>query len=302
MLDCAIIGGGPAGLNAALVLGRARRKVALFDDNKPRNAVTRESHGFLTRDGVSPRAIKSIAHKEISRYQTVELHKSRVTNVTKNNSSFEIETDKGDRFHAKTILLATGLKEQLPDIDNIQEYYGRSLFCCPYCDGWELKDKPLVVISRGDHLYHLATTVWNWSHDLLVCTNGNENNLATEELNLLRSKGIHVKEEKIRTLKGENGELKSIVFENREEIKREGGFITPHVVQAVKFGEYLGCETTRLGGIQTDEVGRTNIKGVYAAGDSAIIAPAQVVIAAAEGSRAAIGINTYLIEKEFMDI
>lgn len=301
MLDCIIIGGGPAGLNAALVLGRARRSVVLFDNNKPRNAVTRESHGFLTRDGVSPGEIRRKAHNEISRYKTVELHKARVNRVAKNESSFEIETDEGDRFYAKTILLATGLKEQLPDIDNIREYYGRSLFCCPYCDGWELKDKPLVVISRGDHLYHLATTVWNWSHDLLVCTNGNESNLTAEEIGLLRRKGIHVYEEKIDTLKGENGQLKSIVFENKEEIHRVGGFITPHVVQAAEFGKSLGCKTTRLGGIQTDEVGRTTVEGVYAAGDSAIIAPAQVVIAAAEGSRAAIGINTDLIKNEFIE-
>lgn len=146
LFDCAIIGGGPAGLNAALILGRATRNVMLFDNNNARNAVTRESHGFITRDGIKPKKFREIAHKEISRYPSVISAKREVTSVSKKESKFELLTSKKERYQAKTIIISTGLKDVLPSIDNIHDYYGKSLFHCPYCDGWELRDKPLVVI------------------------------------------------------------------------------------------------------------------------------------------------------------
>src|SRR6476619_2764811 len=150
LFDCAIIGGGPAGLNAALVLGRARRNTILFDNNNPRNAVTQESHGFITRDGIKPKEFRKIAHKDIGRYTSVICAKREVTSVIKNDNnnepSFELVTSEKERYQSKTIIIATGLKDVLPSIENISDYYGRSLFHCPYCDGYELEDKPLVVI------------------------------------------------------------------------------------------------------------------------------------------------------------
>ena len=146
LVDCAIIGGGPAGLNAALVLGRARRNVVLFDSNKPRNAVTQESHGFITRDGIKPTEFRQIAHMEISRYPTVEYKNPEVISVIKNQMIFELVTSMGEKYQSKTIIISTGLKDILPSIDNISDFFGKSLFNCPYFDGWELRDKPLVVI------------------------------------------------------------------------------------------------------------------------------------------------------------
>jgi len=150
LFDCAIIGGGPAGLNAALIFGRARRNVILLDNNNPRNAVTQESHGFITRDGIKPKEFREIAHKDIGRYPSVIYAKREVTSVIKNDNnnepSFELVTSEKERYQSKTIIIATGLKDVLPSIENISDYYGRSLFHCPYCDGWELRDKPLVVI------------------------------------------------------------------------------------------------------------------------------------------------------------
>ena len=140
--DCAIIGGGPAGLNALFILGRARRNVILLDNNNPRNAVTQESHGFITRDGIKPKEFREIAHKELSRYPSVIYAKREVTSVIKNNNSnnnvpsFELVTSENDeRYQSKTIIISTGLKDILPSIENISDYYGKSLFHCPYCDG-----------------------------------------------------------------------------------------------------------------------------------------------------------------------
>nr|MBA2679264.1 NAD(P)/FAD-dependent oxidoreductase [Ktedonobacteraceae bacterium] len=179
LFDSIIIGGGPAGLSAALLLGRSWRNVLLFDDKQPRNAVTQESHSFLTRDGVKPDEFRNIAHQEISAYPSVEIRPVRITTVSKHEDSFEFVANDGTIFNAKTVILATGLKETLPAIEGIHDFYGKSLFGCPYCDGWERKDQPLVVIAETPHAFQYTTTIWNWSRDLLLCTNGQQ--VLTEE-------------------------------------------------------------------------------------------------------------------------
>ena len=301
LYDCAIIGGGPAGLNAALILGRARRNAILIDSNKPRNAVTQESHGFITRDGIKPNEFRQIAHKEIGRYPSVKYKEREITSVIKNKPSFELVTSEGERYQSKTIIISTGLKDVLPSIDNIYDYYGKSLFHCPYCDGWELRDKPLVVII-GEQVqgYHFIQTIYNWSKDLIVCTNGDtfKNSVQKE---LLLNKGIKIIENKIERFVGGNGQMQQIVFENGESVLRNGGFVMPQLIQASDFGKQLGCECNSLGGIAIDSFGRTNIQGVYAAGDASVISPAQIVIAAAEGVRAAAGVNMDLTQKEFLE-
>lgn len=298
IVDCAILGGGPAGLNAALVLGRARRRVLVFDDNHPRNAVTQESHGFVTRDGVKPQEFRAIAHQELSKYPSVDMQPVRVTAIHKASDAFEITTEQGDGFSAKAVLLATGLKELLPPIEGLPDYYGKSVFCCPYCDGWELRDRPLVIVSEGPQTFPLVKVVWNWSHDLLVCTNGHQV-LTEEERETLRKKGIEVVEDRITALVGKHGQLERIVFATQEARVRHGGFVASQLLQASPFGEELGCEMNGMGGIITDLFGRTTVPGVYAAGDASVVVPAQLIIAAAEGSRAAAGVNSDLTEREF---
>lgn len=300
LFDCAIIGGGPAGLNAALVLGRAIRNVVLFDNNKPRNAVTQESHGFITRDGISPTEFRQIAHKEISRYPTVEYKNTEVISVIKNQMTFELVTSMDEKYQSKTIIISTGLKDILPSIDNISDFFGKSLFSCPYCDGWELKDRPLVVIVEEQKQgLHFTQTIYNWSKDLIVCTNG-KIILSSEQKDLLQSKGIKIIEHKIKKFVGQNGQIEQLVFEDGETISREGGFLLPQWIQSTDFGKLLGCENNSLSGIATDSFGRTNIAGVYAAGDASVIVPAQLIIAAAEGSQAAIGVNMDLTQQEFL--
>jgi thioredoxin reductase len=303
LFDCAIIGGGPAGLNAALILGRARRNVILFDNNNPRNAVTQESHGFITRDGIKPKELREIAHKEIGRYPSVIYAKREVTSVIKNNNKplFELVTSENEQYQSKTIIISTGLKDVLPSIDNISDYYGRSLFHCPYCDGWESRDKPLVVII-GEQVqgFHFTQTIYNWSKDLIVCTNGKTFQNSAQK-GLLQNKGIKIIENKIKNFTGKNGQMEKIIFENGENVLRKGGFVMPQLIQSSDFGKQLGCEYNILGGIAIDSFGRTNIQGVYAAGDASVIAPAQLIIAAAEGVRAAAGVNMDLTQKEFLE-
>lgn len=302
-VDCAIIGGGPAGSQAALVLGRARRSVLVFDDNQPRNAVTHESHGFLTRDGIAPGELRRIAHEELAKYPSVTLRRARVTDVRREEngeeSGFALATDDGATAQARTIILATGLRESLPGIPGIRDYYGKSLFSCPYCDGWELRDRPLVVIAEdGQRAFHLAKVVWNWSHDLMLCTNGHTI-LSAEQKAVLQRNGIEVVEDTITALVGRDGVLERVVFASHEASAREGGFVVSQLSQASGFGAQLGCEMNAQGNMAIDELGRTTVPGVYAAGDAAGMAPAQLVIAAAAGSRAAAAVNTDLTERAF---
>lgn len=290
-------------MNAALVLGRARRKVLLFDDNNPRNAVTQHSHGFITRDGVTPAEFRRIGYGEIAKYPSVDVHSTRILAVnrqkTGQRTAFELIAEGGKRYIAANIILASGLRETLPAIENIHSFYGRSLFSCPYCDGWELRDKPLVIIAQSQKAAsHLPRVVYNWSRNIVVCTNGHQA-LSDEQKLSFEKYGIRVIEEKIVALVGQAGQLERITFENHPDIERAGGFVETERTQATTIGQELGCETDEAGGIVTDELGRTNIEGVYAAGDTVTFLQAQLVWAAAAGSRAAVGVNTDLTASFF---
>ncbi|WP_027407734.1 NAD(P)/FAD-dependent oxidoreductase [Anoxybacteroides tepidamans] len=299
ILDCAIIGGGPAGLSAALVLGRARRKVILFDNEQPRNAVTHKSHGFITRDGVTPREFRDLAHQDISKYPSVQIKKFKIVEVKRENSSvFKLITHEGKSYLSKKIIIATGLKESLPNVDGIKDYYGKSIFSCPYCDGWELREQPLVLISENKNAFHMAKLIYQWSKDLVVCTNGNKI-ISEAEAQLLKRKGISIKEERILKLSGSDGKLEKVVFEDGTEMNRSGGFITTELEQPNDLANSLGCEVNKNGRIIVDALGRSSVEGVYAAGDVSVVGPSQLIISAAQGTCAAMGVNSDLTMEEF---
>ncbi|RKD75993.1 thioredoxin reductase [Sinobaca qinghaiensis] len=300
ILDCAVIGGGPAGLNASLVLGRARRKIILFDDNRPRNAVTSESHGFITRDGIDPQELKRIAQDELRKYPDVRVEKQRVREIQKKEQHFQITMENGDIYQAKKVILATGFKEIMPDVKRVAEFYGNSLFSCPYCDGWELRDQPLAVISENPHAFHMAKIVSNWTDDVIVCTNGRQI-LSEDEKEILGRKHIHVYEEKILSLIGECGALEEIAFVDGTTVKRTGGFITPEWTQSSPFASALGCARNERGGIDVDQMKQTTIPGVFACGDTLMAGPSQLIIAAGEGSMAGAAVNAALVEESFAE-
>ena len=299
MLDCAIIGGGPAGLNAALVLGRARRSAVLFDNNQPRNAVTQESHGFITRDGVTPKEFRSFAHQDIYKYPTIEIKQCKIVKIEReSNSAFKLTTHEGVIYFSRKIILATGLKERLPHVEGILEFYGKSIFYCPYCDGWELRDQPLILISENSHVSHMAKILFQWTNDLVVCTNGKKIISQTDE-ELLNRKGILIYDERIIKLSGSEGKLQKVILEDGKELSRTGGFVTVDLEQSNDLVYLLGCKLSEHGGIIIDSLGRTNIEDVYAAGDLTLAAPTQLIIAASEGTRAAMGVNYDLTMEEF---
>ena len=300
VFDCAIIGAGPAGLSAGLILGRSRRHIALFDDGTNRNRVTQESHGFLTRDGIKPAEFKNIAFEELRKYPSVHFFKETVTQVTKQASDamFKLTTAEGRECLAEKMILATGMREEYPQVPEIRQYYGKSLFSCPYCDGWELRDQPLIVIAENEDVaYHLGKLIYNWSEDLLVATNGQE--LSQPIRKDLERKGITVKTEPIKKLSGANGYLEKVTFASGFEIKRSGGFIAPTFYRPHQFAEQLGFEIEEDGKIATDDFGRTSQKNVYVAGELVQLAPSSLMISAAEGNKAAAAVNADITDERF---
>lgn len=235
------------------------------------------------------------------RYPSVSLLQSEAVSVTKiesNESNFEVQDASGNRIQARKLILATGVKEIFPEIDGFAPLYGRSLFNCVYCDGWELRDQPLVIVSEHASGFHTAKLLYQWSRDIVVCTNGHSV-LSTDQKLQLHTKGIKIMEQRIASFIGTNGLLEHIRFVDGTEISRSGGFVTPKFIQSTSFAEQLGCELSTSGGIMTEGLGKTTIPGVYAAGDAVSSSPSQVVFAAADGSRIAMRVNQDLSEEDF---
>lgn len=297
MDDCAIIGGGPAGLSAALVLGRAGRSVALFDDGRPRHAVARASHGYLTRDGVSPREFRRLAYAEVLSYPSVTLYAQQVGGVHPGHGAYVVTASGGEVLRtARTVIVASGLKEQLPDIAGFASFYGSSIFNCPYCDGWEQRGKPMFVWSGQGDLFAFANMVSHWSRDLVVCADG-EAALSREQRERLERKGALVMTQRVTRLSGADGRLAAVHFADGTQLAREAGFALPPCVFA-PFGAMLGCELDAWGGIATDAMGRSSVPGVYAAGDAGRAGPSKLVIAAAQGSKCAMAVHADLLETD----
>lgn len=292
LLDVAIIGGGPAGLNAALMLGRARKNVAVIDEGRPRNAVTRETHGFLTRDGVSPSEFRRIAQEEISAYPSVSIVADTAVSITGTDGQFLITTAQGETFACKKLLFAVGMKDQPLDVPGLAEVYGKSAFVCPYCDGWELRDKPLVIISKGAGVMHFAPLLSGWTNRFTICTNGPDE-LTEAQREELRQHRVPVFNTPIRSIDSIDGMVQQVVLEDGTTIPCEGIFFSPELVTGSDLPQSIGCHITEAGMVVVDDFGKTNIPGVYSAGDAAS-RQYQAIAAAAKGAFTAAAINNEL--------
>ncbi|WP_025691154.1 NAD(P)/FAD-dependent oxidoreductase [Paenibacillus zanthoxyli] len=292
IFDVAIIGGGPAGLNAALVLGRARKKVAVIDEGRPRNAVTREVHGFLTRDGISPSEFRRIAKEEIRTYPSVSFVTDTVLSIAGTDLQFQIETDQGQTFASKKVLFAVGMKDEPLDIPGLQEVYGKSAFVCPYCDGWELRDQPLVIITKGAELMHFAPLISGWTDRFTVCTNGPDE-LTDAEREEFRRHQVPLFDSPIRHIDSSDGIVQQVVLEDGTTVPCTGIFFKPELVTGSDLPRTIGCQITKWGAVVVDDFGKTNVPGVYSAGDAASRMH-QAIAAASMGAFVAAVINNEL--------
>ena len=288
MYDVIIVGGGPAGLSAATILGRARRRVVLFDDGKYRNEASRAIHGFLTRDGVHPAELRRIAREQLQRYE-VEIRCSHVNSARKTERGFEIELEDGVMLETRKLLLATGVTDHLPEVDGMQRFYGSGVFHCPYCDGWEVRDRPLA--AYGKKAAGLAASLKTWSGDVVLCTDGPAT-LKTEDAARLDRLSIPVYQQKIERLEGGDA-LELILFRDGFTLPRRAVFFDTGQSQRCDLAGNLGCAFTKKGAVRTGKLEGTNVPGLFVAGDASKDVQLAVV-AAAEGAKAAIAINTSL--------
>jgi thioredoxin reductase len=301
MFDVIIVGAGPAGLSAGLVLGRSRRRVLICDAGQPRNAASHGLHLFLTRDGIEPAQFLEIAREQLRPYETVTLRHTKVTDARRHADGFEIVLDtkggaKEERVTARKLLLATGVVDTLPELEGLPAFYGRSVFHCPYCDGWEMRNQPLAVYGQGENGSGLALELSFWSRDLVLCTDG-PSELSQEERERLTQRKIPVREDKIKRLAGADGDLERIVFEKGEPLRVRGMFFSTGNSQGSDLAERLGCKLTSEGCVDTGEYEVTSVPGVYVAGDASRLAQF-VIVAASEGAQAALAINKELMKED----
>jgi thioredoxin reductase len=290
--DVVVVGGGAAGLSAALVLGRARRRVAVVDAGAPRNAPAAHMQGFLSRDGMPPADLLAAGRAEAAGYG-VELVEGTVTAI---EAGFVVRLAGGRALQARRILVATGARDELPEIPGVEARWGRDLLHCPYCHGWEVRDQPIGVLGTIPGSVLHAQLVRQWSDDVAFFVHTYE--LSTVEQGELEARGVQIVRGEVARLVVEDDRLTGVELTDGRAIPRTAVFIRPDIVpHADGLLAGLGCETDDGGFAKVDATGRTSATGVWAAGNAAD-PRAQVITAAGAGSAAAIAINADLVQDD----
>lgn len=288
--DCIIIGAGPAGLNAALVLSRARRRVLVLDDGTPRNYATHEMHGVLGHDGLDPAELRARGRTELARYgvqvETLEIQDAEVL-----DGAIRV-TSAGRTELTRTVLLATGMLDELPDIAGFPDVWGTSAHTCPYCDGFEHRDERLAVLAAGDRGEHLALLLRQWSDDVVLLSNG-PHTLTADQLARVQAVGVPVIETPVLGLDSHDGRLRHVRLADGQTLDRDALFFFIGWRLRNDVARTLGCELRDDDSIAVDFNQATTIDRVYAAGncsDPRALVPA----AAGSGATAAVAINARL--------
>ena len=294
--DVVIVGAGPAGLSAALVLGRCRRRVLVCDRNTPRSWASKAMHSFLSRDGVDPAEFRRLAHRELKRYPGVHFWSGEVSKVTRGRGGFTVRL--GARaVRARKLLLATGVMDRVPKVEGMLELFGQSVFQCPYCDGWEFRGQPLAAYGKARRGLEMARSLTAWSPDIVLFTDGPAK-LGRADRASLRRNRIEVVEDRIARLASVRGRLRAVVLRDGRSIPRKAlYFDTPARGQSA-LTENLGCAFNRHGGVICGKYEATSVPGVYVAGN--VVRNVQLsIVAAGEGASAAFGINRALTREDF---
>ena len=294
-VDVAIIGGSNAGLSAALTLGRSRRKVAVIDAGDPRNAPASHAHNIFTRDGTPPGELLRIGREQLRAYD-VELVQARVTEVAGSKGAFQLSLDNSEALSASRIVLATGISDDLPDVPGVKELWGKSIFTCPYCHGWEVRDQPLVVVGDGEaNHYGYARLIQHWSRDLVFIA-GETPVVTDERLGDLEERGIQVVKANTTEFKHSEGRLEALQLSNGESLARHAAFMPMPMSLKGDLHTQLGCEVGEDEvKLVVDEKNQTSVPGVYAAGDIVTTPMHSVTFAMASAQKMATSLNVDLI-------
>jgi thioredoxin reductase len=291
--DVVVVGGGTAGLSAALMLGRARRRVVVVDAGAPRNAPAAHMHGYLSRDGMTPAAFLAAGRAEVAGYG-VELVEDRVVAI---EPGFAVRLAGGAVLRARQILVATGAGDELPDLPGVWERWGKDLLHCPYCHGYEVRDQPLGVLETGAGAVEHALLIRQWTRDLIYFSH--TGTVSDEDRARLAARDIRVVEGKVArlVLTPESDRLAGIELVDGRVVPRVAVFVRPGNVPHDRLLRALGCRIADSGWVEVDAMGRTSVPGVWAAGN--VVLPwAGVVISAGQAAAAAMAINASLVNED----
>ena len=291
-----IVGGGVAGCSAALVLGRCRRRLLVCDDGRPRNAVARGVHGYLTRDGVPPHEFLRLAREEVLQYPTVQWRNGRVKAAARVAGGFEVTLPDDTVATARKLLLATGLVDELPEIDGFHRFWGHSVFTCPFCDAWEVRDQRFVVLGREPGLAGFALELRQWAAELTICTDG-AHPLDEAQRNLFQRLGIEVIDTPVAALEGTDQQLERLRFVDGQTLEARVLFVATSQRQHSPLARQLDCAVDEEGVVKVCTETCAAGDGVWIAGNAST-GLQMAIIAAAEGLKAAHAINERLVEED----
>jgi thioredoxin reductase len=263
--DCVVVGGGVAGLSAALVLGRARRRTLVLDRQGQSNRVAQHVGGLLGHDGTPPAELYARAREQLATYDAVALRLAEAVDARAEGDDFVVALgDNGGEVRARALILATGMDYDVPDVPGFREHWGDAVFHCPFCHGWEVRDRPLVVCGRGEHAERQAALLRGWTDDVTLIDPG-----------------------EVAGLRIEDGRLRSVVRHDGSEVPCGGVLVHAPLRRRGLLPERLGLALTDNGLVAVDAFARTSVPGVYAAGDLAV-APQQVAVALGSGHLAGV--------------
>lgn len=266
--DVIIVGGSYSGLAAAMALGRALKKVLIIDNGKPCNRQTPYSHNFITNDGKSPAEIAALATLQVKRYDTVSFFHGLAENAHKTENGFEVEINSGEKFTAKKLIFATGIKDLLPSVEGLAACWGISVLHCPFCHGYEVKNEKTGIIDNGDTGFDFSRLISNWTKDLTLFTNG-PSALTAVQKSKLNQHHISVNEKPIRQIEHTDGYIKNIVFTDGTTFPVKAVYAPVPFEQHCNIPQSLGCEFTEDGYVKVNALQETTVNGVYACGDNA---------------------------------
>jgi thioredoxin reductase len=300
-LECVIVGGGAAGLSAALVLGRARRRTVVVDAGEQSNRSASVIGGLLGYDQRPPAELYATGRDELAPYPSVEYRAGRVRSGTPVDGGFELEVDDGARLRTRRVLLATGMQYCPPDVPNLDGLWGESVFQCPFCHGWEMRDKRLAALTSRTEGVHDALMLRGWSDDVMLLTNG-PSNLDADKRRLLQAANVTVEERRVVELIGRDGRLSELAFDDGTRLERDGLLVDAPLRQRSPLAEELGVRLVQgsaaVDKVDADALHRTSVPTVFAAGDVSTQHP-HVAGAVDSGSRAAMIIVQSLLSDEF---
>jgi thioredoxin reductase len=292
--DVIIIGGGPAGLSAALVLARCRRQLLLCDNGQPRNARSSSLHGFLSRDCIPPLELLRHGREQLKPYG-VAPRQVTVTELAHVGDFFEATLDGGDKVRARMALIASGVRDHPPEIPGLDDCYGVTVHHCPYCDGWEHRDQSIAVIGHGTSGAGLALSLRTWTSHVVLCTNG-ARAMRRSDRRRLEQEQILVRSAPIARIDHDGPNVRAITFSDGPSVPCEAIFFCARQSQQCEIAARLGCEMNQGGAVKTGPLGQTHIPGLYVVGDASRDVQFAIV-AAAEGAKAAVAINKALQQR-----